>query len=111
MIEILRRLFISEVIDYAKLVNEGAIVLDVRDKSDFKKKHLKGSVNIPLNNLQNNLHLLNQKNRVILTCCDSGIKSKTAKSLLKINGYSNVFDGGEWQSLHNKLIKNESSLL
>ena len=103
MFKTLKSLFVKDKTDYLKLINQGAIILDVRNKEEFKKQHIKGSINIPLNNLQNNLHMLTEKSRAVITCCDTGLKSISAKSLLKINGYSNVYNGGVWQTLHNKL--------
>ena len=34
--------------DYAQLLKEGAIILDVRSKGEFSGGHIKGSVNIPV---------------------------------------------------------------
>jgi rhodanese-related sulfurtransferase len=34
--------------DYSELVKQGAIILDVRSKGEFVGGHIKGSINIPL---------------------------------------------------------------
>lgn len=111
MIEAIKNLFIKKETDLTEFIYQGAFILDVRNKDEFSKLRIKGSVNIPLNELQNNLHMLNEKSRVIITCSESGVKSLSAKNLLKINGYSKVYNGGEWQNLYNKIKQNEHSLL
>lgn len=92
-------------VDYAELVKHGAIILDVRGKREFQGGHVKGSINIPLDILINNLSKL-KKDTPIITCCASGMRSASAKGILKSNGFLEVHNGGGWSSLQNKL--NES---
>ncbi len=90
-------------VDYAQLVKEGAIVLDVRSKGEYAGGHIKGSINISVDTLSNNLSKLKDKNTPIITCCASGMRSASAKGILKSNGYTQVYNGGGWSSLQNKL--------
>jgi len=90
-------------VDFSELVKEGAIILDVRSKGEYGSGHIKKSVNIPVDQLQKNLHKFNDKKRHIITCCASGMRSSSAKGILISNGYTNVHNGGGWQSLNNKL--------
>ena len=53
--------------------------------------------------LQNHLGQLKDKNKTIITCCASGMRSASAKSILKSNGYTSVHNGGGWSSLQSKL--------
>lgn len=92
-------------VDYAELVKQGAIILDVRGKREFQSGHVKGSINIPVDILINNLSKL-KKDTPIITCCASGMRSASAKGILKSNGFLEVHNGGGWSSLQNKL--NES---
>jgi rhodanese-related sulfurtransferase len=103
MIDAIKNLFGFEKTDYAQLLKEGAVILDVRSKSEYSGGHIKGSVNITLDSLQNNLNKLRDKDKTIITCCATGMRSASAKSILKANGYSKVHNGGGWQSLNNKL--------
>ena len=104
MINTLKKLFgIGPSIDYAELVKNGAIILDVRSKSEFVGGHIKGSINISVDTLRNNLEKLIDKNKPIITCCASGMRSASAKSILALNGYTHVYNGGGWNSLQNKL--------
>ncbi len=90
-------------VDYSELVKQGATILDVRSKSEFQSGHIRGSINISVDTLSNNLNKLKDKNKVIITCCASGMRSAAAKSILKSNGYTTVHNGGGWMSLQNKL--------
>jgi rhodanese-related sulfurtransferase len=103
MFEAIKKLLGIKTIDYAQLVKEGAIVLDVRTSGEFSTGHIKGSINIPLNALSKNLAKLKSKNKPIIACCASGMRSASAKGILKSNGFSNVYNGGSWMSLNNKL--------
>lgn len=104
MINAIKKLFgIKPAADFAVLVKEGAIILDVRSKSEFAGGHIKGSINISVDQLSKNLTQLKDKNKTIITCCASGMRSASAKSILKSNGYANVYNGGGWSSLQNKL--------
>lgn len=89
--------------DYAQLVKQGAIILDVRSKGEYAGGHIKDSINISVETLSGNLDKLKDKNKVIITCCASGMRSASAKSILKSNGYTSVHNGGAWSSLQNKI--------
>ena len=90
-------------VDYAELVKQGAIILDVRTKGEYAGGHIKGSVNISVDALSANLGKLKDKNKPIITCCASGMRSASAKNLLKSRGYQEVYNGRSWMSLKNKL--------
>ncbi len=89
-------------VDFKKQVNEGAIILDVRTPSEFAQGHIKGSVNIPLQNLKQNLGKIS-KNKVVITCCASGMRSGSAKTILQSHGYPEVYNGGGWMQLERKI--------
>ena len=90
-------------VDYTELVKKGAVILDVRSKSEYAAGHIRGSVNIPVDQLNNNTNRLADKNKVIITCCVSGNRSGMAKRILTAKGYTQVYNGGGWMSLKNKL--------
>ena len=103
MFESIKKLLGFKTIDYAQLVKEGAIILDVRTSGEFSSGHIKGSINIPVNALAHNLTKLKAKNKPVITCCASGMRSASAKSILQSNGFSDVYNGGSWHSLNHKL--------
>lgn len=89
--------------DFALLVKEGAVIIDVRSPAEYKGGHIKGSINIPVDQLRNNLGKLKDKNKTIITCCASGMRSASAKNILQAAGYLNVHNGGGWYSLQQKV--------
>ena len=89
-------------VDYIELVKQGAIILDVRSKGEYQGGHIKGSINISVDSLRSNLSKL-KKDKPIITCCASGMRSASAKSILKSNGFTEVHNGGGWSSLQNKI--------
>jgi rhodanese-related sulfurtransferase len=88
--------------DFKELVNNGAQIIDVRSKEEFSGGHIKGSINIPLPILEQNLSRI-KKDKPVITCCASGMRSASAKNLLAKKGYSNVHNGGGWSSLQSKI--------
>ncbi len=89
--------------DYAALVKQGAVILDVRSKGEYAGGHIKGSINISVDTLHNNIGKLKDKNKPVITCCASGMRSASAKSILKSHGFTNVYNGGGWSGLQAKL--------
>ena len=104
MFDSIKKLFgFGPSVNYADLVKQGAIILDVRSKGEYSGGHINGSVNISVDTLSSNLSKLKDKNKTIITCCASGMRSASAKSILKSNGYTNVYNGGGWSNLKNKI--------
>ncbi len=102
MIEQLKNMFGIKTIDYRELVKSGAEIIDVRSKGEYAGGHIKGSKNIPVDTLENHIGKLN-KNKTIITCCASGMRSGVAKTLLENNGFKTVYNGGGWSSLQSKI--------
>ena len=89
-------------VDFVQLKKDGAIIIDVRSKDEFAGGHLKGSLNIPLQNLQSNLSKI-KKGKPVITCCATGMRSAQAKNILKSQGYDEVYNGGGWKNLQSQL--------
>jgi len=89
-------------VDYKSLLQNGGIIIDVRTKGEYQGGHIKGSINIPLNVLSDNISKL-KKDKAIITCCASGMRSASAKGMLKSSGFTEVHNGGGWMSLQNKI--------
>jgi phage shock protein E len=92
------KLIFGEKVNLQEVISSGAIILDVRTKAEFQSGHLRNSINIPVDNLQQNIKKLN-RNKSIITCCASGSRSAAARRLLKSNGFEQVYNGGSWYSL------------
>ncbi len=104
MLNTLKQLFgFGSKIDYKELKNRNALIIDVRTKGEYNEGHIKGSLNIPLDQINTNLSKIEDKNRPIITCCASGMRSSLAKGILKSAGYQEVYNGGGWMSLNKKM--------
>lgn len=87
--------------DFHALVKNGAQIIDVRTPTEYENGHIFSSINIPLQNLNKELTKID-KSRPVITCCASGIRSLSAQSILKANGYE-AYNGGSWASLQTKI--------
>lgn len=85
-------------VDLGELINNGAVILDVRTPGEYAGGHIRGSVNVPLNTLPAYLPKL-KKDKVVITCCASGMRSASARSMLMSNGFSQVHNAGSWFNL------------
>lgn len=90
--------------NYRALLEQGAQIIDVRTESEYQSGHIRGSVNVPLQELQQNFSKINREKPVI-TCCASGMRSASAKSLLQASGYQEVYNGGGWMGLQHEIEK------
>ena len=79
--------------DLTGIINDGAFLVDVRSSLEFSQKHVKGSVNIPLDSISSQLAKFKNKKHIIVFC-RSGNRSSQAKSLLEQHGFINVVNGG-----------------
>ena len=103
MIQQLKKLLgIGPKVDLKELMLSGAQIIDVRTKGEYQGGHIIGSLNIPLRSLQTNISKI-KKDKPVITCCASGMRSATAKSILKSVGFTEVYNGGGWMSLQNKI--------
>jgi len=88
--------------DLSTLVKQGAQIIDVRSRDEFRGGHVPGSMNIPLQNMESHLSEI-RKDRPVITCCASGMRSASAKRMLQNAGFTEVHNGGGWQSLKGRL--------
>lgn len=103
MVQFLRNMLgLGPATDFKAMVKSGGQIVDVRTKAEFQQGHVKGAINIPLNNLSNHYASL-KKDKPVITCCASGVRSAQGKTILKMNGFSEVYNGGGWLNLQRKL--------
>lgn len=96
MFNFLKKIFSGENNSSLKnLIQDGAFLVDVRSKSEFSSGNVKGSTNIPLDQIANQLTKFEGKDQIIVFC-RSGLRSSQAKSILNQNGYTNVTNAGTW---------------
>ncbi len=73
--------------------NDKIVIIDVRNYDEYTEEHIKNSINVPLNHIED-IDL--DKDTTIIVYCLSGVRSKEASEQLISMGYTNVYniDGG-----------------
>lgn len=84
--------------DLSKLIEEGAMLVDVRSAGEFAEGSVPGAVNIPVEAIASNINRFKNKNHIIVFC-RSGNRSGMAKTILQQNGINAVTNGGTWKDV------------
>jgi rhodanese-related sulfurtransferase len=75
-----------------RLINKGALVIDVRTPDEFQSGHILNARNIELEKLQSEADPIHkQKNKVVVTVCANGSRAGRAAALLRKAGYPSAF--------------------
>ncbi len=84
--------------DDAKIMiesNPDAIVLDVRTKEEYGRKHIPNALLVPIENLsKGDFSKLPDKDAKILIYCWTGRRAEDAAQILIEHGYKNVYEFG-----------------
>jgi rhodanese-related sulfurtransferase len=85
----------------AKMRDQGAFILDVREPSEWTQFHIPGATLIPLGDLPNRLKDV-PKDRQVVVVCRTGHRSAQGRDILLNAGFTNVTSmaGGvtQWQT-------------
>ena len=73
------------------------ILLDVRTKEEYDESHLKGAINIPYDEIDENSNL--DKTKKIMVYCKSGVRSNKAFNTLISLGYD-AYDMGAYENIN-----------
>ena len=79
-------------IQASNLIRSNAKVIDIRDRNEFNKSHIYGSVNIGINEVKKVEKLFPNKNEKIIVVCGKGIRSIAIAEELSDMGYKNVYN-------------------
>ncbi|MFH6604434.1 rhodanese-like domain-containing protein [Maribacter algicola] len=71
--------------------DEKPLIIDVRKKSEFDSEHVVGAINVPLNQINQNLAQF-PKDRPFILHCAGGYRSMIAASILKQRGWNDFVD-------------------
>lgn len=86
-------------------------IIDVRSEESYKKAHIQGAINLPIDSLRNSLNSLNKKNKIVVYC-GLGESSLVAQEILVNNGFEKVYNltGGlsNYRTLNEEKISKES---
>lgn len=72
-----------------QMVQDGALLVDVRESNEFNEVHAQGALLLPLSELETRFSEL-PKDRPLLMICRSGARSARACEYLLQNGYTDV---------------------
>lgn len=87
-----------------KIIEDDAFLADVRTPEEFSEGHIKGSVNIPLDEIEDHLDKFKDQKQIVVFC-RSGRRSAEAKKILEKYGITNVVNGGAWTDIK-KIVEN-----
>lgn len=97
LILILKRLGQISVATATQYLRDGAVVVDVRTPAEFNSGHLRGAINVPLEEMTKEAsRKLRDREKVLLLHCQSGMRSGVAQKRLRAMGYPNAFNLGSY---------------
>ncbi|MGR5323213.1 rhodanese-like domain-containing protein [Vibrio alfacsensis] len=76
-----------------QLIEQGAMIVDVRTPQEFSDGHLDNAVNYPLSELDKHFANVDKDTQIVLYC-RSGARSGKAYQHLKSRGFSNLHNAG-----------------
>jgi rhodanese-related sulfurtransferase len=96
--------------DAVRLINRGALVIDVRKPEEFQAGHIVNARNVALDNIKGDeASIAKKKDKILLAVCDNGGLSGKAAGLLRQAGYPNAFSLkggiGGWRADNLPLVK------
>ena len=78
--------------DVVKLINNDAVVIDIRSADAFARGHIVSAKNIPHDELDGKMEQLEQhKNTPVVAVCDSGVTTVQVVNKLRSAGFESVF--------------------
>ncbi len=97
-------------IDAVRLMNQGALLVDVRTQGEFESGHIIDARHIPQDQVGQAAETLKRfREKVLITCCESGTRSGAAARVLKSQGFAKVVNlrGGlqAWRAENLPLVK------
>lgn len=96
--------------DAVRLLNQGALLLDVRSQAEFDSGHILDARHLPQDQLASSVETLRKyKDKVVIACCESGMRSGAAARVLQAQGFTKVVNlkGGlqAWRAENLPLVK------
>ena len=102
MLDRIMNLFSANKTDFASLIREGAVIIDVRTSAEFHSGHIKGSRNIPLDTIKSKLAEIKKTAKTGYY----GLSQRRPERSGKIHIGSrrtDVYNGGAWNALESRL--------
>jgi rhodanese-related sulfurtransferase len=98
--------------DAVRLLNQGAVVIDVRSQAEFDAGHIIDARHLPQDDLAKAGETLKRyRDKVVITCCESGARAAASARELGAQGFTQVVNlrGGlqAWRAENLPLVKRE----
>jgi phage shock protein E len=82
------------------MIEQGALLIDVRTMEEFAQGHVDGALNIPYQETDKLMSAIGtDKTRPVVVYCRSGNRSGKAKIVLETKGYTNIFNATGYGAL------------
>jgi len=96
-----------------RLMNQGAVLVDVRSQAEFDSGHILDARHVPQDEVAQAADTLKRfKEKVVVVCCESGMRSGAAARVLQAQGFTKVVNlrGGlqAWRTENLPLVKEGS---
>jgi rhodanese-related sulfurtransferase len=96
--------------DAVRLINQGAVLVDVRSQAEFDAGHIRDARHLPQEQVAGAAESLKKfKDKVVVACCESGMRSGAAARVLRTQGFGKVVNlrGGlqAWRAENLPLVK------
>jgi rhodanese-related sulfurtransferase len=96
--------------DAVRLMNQGAVLVDVRSQAEFDSGHILDAKHVPQDQLASSAETLKKyKDKVVIACCESGMRSGAGARVLQAQGFTKVVNlkGGlqAWRAENLPLVK------
>lgn len=83
-----------------EMIDNGALLIDVRSAEEYAGGHIEDSVNIPHSEIVQIASLIGaERDRAVVLYCRSGRRAGQAQSALEAMGYTGVFNGSGYEAL------------
>ncbi len=89
--------------DFRKLYAQGAIIIDIRSVNEYDNGRIPDSFNISIDRLAANMDRIKHYTKPIILCGTDSSRINQAIRILKSNGVKNIYNGGHWQKLIEKI--------
>ena len=89
-----------------ELIEQGALLIDVRTPQEYNQGHLDNARLIPHNQLASRISELgDDRTRAIVLYCRSGGRAGKAEAILRQAGFNNVLNAGGYQAMKAQGVK------
>ncbi len=80
-------------------LKKGAVIIDVRTPHEYDNGRIPRSINIPVDRISPSVERIRSMKKPVILVCESGMRSNTARNILKAAGIADVYNGGSWESV------------